>query len=431
MKVLYICHRTPFPPDKGEKIRAFHQLKALSAKHDVDLFTLSDQRATRADLDALAQYCRRVTVRRIHPATRRLRALSGILSQSPLTLPYFYSGELKQRIREAILLRGYDRIFVYCSAMAQYVDWVRDIPILTDLVDIDSDKWSQYATFTPLPMSAVYKTEGERLREYERRICRRSEFVIVTTAREAALGREISPGAAIEVIPNGVDTEYFKPQGYPGERDEPVIVFTGDMSYFPNEAAVVSFVGRVFPWVRRQIPDAQFTIVGRNPTDKVKRLGSVSGVKVTGAVPDVRPWLDKAKVAVAPFTIAAGIQNKVLEALAYGRPVVATRKVLQGLSGPVAKVIRSGESPEELASAVVELLRNTGMAQNLGAEGRRQVTTEYSWSRSAEQLLSLVERRRARTRISPLVPRREPRVEGELLSPSCPNDSSGEVFGAR
>ena len=431
MRLLYICHRIPFPPDKGEKIRAFHQLKALSSKHDVDLFTLSDQPPKPADLDALTKYCRRVTVRRIHPAARRLRALSRMLSQSPLTLPYFYSGELKQRIREAIMLRRYDRIFVYCSAMAQYVDWVRDIPVLTDLVDVDSDKWSQYAAFTPLPMRAVYKTEGKRLREYERRICRRSDFVIVTTAREAALAREISPGAGVEVIPNGVDTEYFKPQGYPGEGDEPAIVFTGDMSYFPNEEAVVSFVGRVFPWVRRQIPDARFTIVGRNPTEKVQRLGRVPGVKITGTVPDVRPWLEGAKVAVAPFTIAAGIQNKVLEALAYARPVVATRKVLQGLSEPVAEVIRSGESPEELASAVIELLRNTALARNLGSEGRRRVGTEYNWSRSGDQLLSLVERRRVLTGIPPLGRRRETRVEGELLSRSCPNDSSGEAFRAR
>lgn len=268
MKILYLCHRIPYPPNKGEKIRAFHQLKALSSRHEVDLFTLSDQPLVDADQQALKQYCRRVSAVRMHPLAARMRSLSRLLSRRPLTLPYFYSDELYRKVREAILLHGYDRIFVYCSAMAQYVDWVRDKPIFADLVDVDSDKWEQYAAFTSFPMSAIYGSEAKRLREYERKVCRRSKCVIVTTEREAALIREIAPGAAVEVIPNGVDTAFFKPAGYP-DGSAPAIVFTGDMSYFPNEDAVVGFARRVLPLVRKEVPDARFLIVGRDPTRKV------------------------------------------------------------------------------------------------------------------------------------------------------------------
>jgi polysaccharide biosynthesis protein PslH len=357
----------------------------------VDLFTLADEAVEAADRKALERYCRRVVVARLRPGVARVRSLRCMLSRKPLTLPYFQSAELQEEIRRAILLRGYDRVFVYSSAMAQYVNWVRDIPVITDLVDVDSDKWSQYAAFTRFPADLIYKREGKRLREYERSVCNRSHCVIVTTEREAKLVREISPGAAVQVIGNGVDVDFFRRPNDAAEDGAPAIVFTGDMSYFPNEDAVASFVSRIFPLVRQAVPGVRFLIVGRNPTARVRRLAKVAGVEVTGSVPDVRPWLARAKVAVAPFSIATGIQNKILEALAYGLPVVASDRALQGLSGRVAEIVQHGGEAAHFAATVVSLLQDARLAREIGMEGRRRVSADYSWSTWDDRLLALVE----------------------------------------
>jgi len=391
VKVLYICHRIPYPPNKGDKIRAFHQLRAMSARHEVDLFTLSDRETNPAEEKALGEYCRRVTVARLHPTLARLRALPFLFTGLPLTVPYFYSRELATKIREAVRGGSYDRIFVYCSAMAQYVDWVDQIPIVTDLVDVDSNKWMQYAAATRFPFSAVYRREGNCLRRYERGIAERSSCVLVSTSREAELLRQISPAAAVEVVPNGVDTNFFQGSTAPRESAAPMVVFTGDMSYFPNEDAVRFFALEVLPLIRRSQPHARFLIVGREPGRKVRQLQKIDGVEVTGFVPDVRTYLAKAQVAVAPFSIAAGIQNKILEALAYGVPVVATARAVQGLSKGVAAAVETGTSAEELAARIVHLLGDPEMARRKGAEGRRAVEEEYNWKQALDGLLAVLE----------------------------------------
>ena len=391
MRILYLCHRIPYPPNKGDKIRAFHQLRAMAARHEVDVFTLADDAGDLAYQETLAGYCHKLTVARVHPKMARLRSLWFLPTQQPLTVPYFYSAGLQAEVQRALLRRSYDRIFVYCSAMAQYVESAGQIPMVTDLVDVDSDKWTQYATFTRFPFSAIYRREGRYLRGYERRVCARSSCVVVTTEREAALVRQISPATRVQVIPNGVDTRYFDPRVVPPDRTVPTVIFTGDMSYFPNQEAVNYFARKVLPLIRDSVPKARFLIVGRNPNRNVLRLQRMDGVEVTGFVADVRTYLAKAQVAVAPFAIAAGIQNKILEAMAYGLPVVATSRTAQGLSPKVAEMVDTGDTADEMASKIVLLLRDFDLARRKGVEGRRRVGEEYRWENSLDQLLQLLE----------------------------------------
>ena len=285
MRVLYLCHRIPYPPNKGDKIRAFHQLQAMSARHEVDVFTLVDDAGDLGYGSPLAQYCHRLIVARVHPKLARLRALPYLFTAAPLTVPYFYSAELAGEVRKALLSRSYDRIFVYCSAMAQYVESAGRIPLVMDLVDVDSDKWTQYATFTRFPFSAVYRREGRSLREYERKVCAKSSCVVVTTEREAQLVREISPDANVHVVPNGVDTAYFDPQAVPPDRTVPTVIFTGDMSYFPNEDAVCYFAQKVLPLVRQAVPGVRFLIVGRNPSRKRPAIAEDRGSGGDGLCP--------------------------------------------------------------------------------------------------------------------------------------------------
>jgi polysaccharide biosynthesis protein PslH len=393
MRILYLSHRVPYPPNKGDKIRAFNQLRAISARHVVDLFTLADQPEDLNHVAALRQYCDQVTIARVVPALARFRALRYLLTSEPLTIPYFFSEELQKDVHKALATRSYDRIFVYCSAMAQYVQVPEagEIPTVVDLVDVDSDKWRQYATYAPFPYSSVYRREAKSLRTYERVVCERATSVVVTTEREARLAREICPRASLHVIPNGVDRDYFNPGAVKDVGTAPTINFTGDMSYFPNEQAVVLFVQKVLPLIRHAIPEARFLIVGRQPTRKVLRLQSIEGVEVTGGVPDVRPYLARSQVSVAPFSIAAGIQNKVLEAMAYCLPVVATSRIAHSLPPSVADVVDFGDTPQQLASKVVGFLRDPERSRRIGLEGRLRVSAEYDWGQSMDRLLSLLE----------------------------------------
>lgn len=393
MKVLYLCHRIPYPPDKGDKIRAFHELRAIAARHEVDLFTLADDPADLERQTPLRNFCRDVTVSRVHPRVARLRSLPYLLTRTPLTIPYFASADLHRKVRAALAQRSYDRIFVYCSAMFQYVDADSRIPVITDLVDVDSDKWAQYATFTKPPFSTVYHREAVALRRYERRVCEGSAAVIVTTGREAELVRGISSNAPVHVIPNGVDTAFFQRPSESSMDGTPVIGFTGDMSYFPNQEAVTFFARKVLPLVRESVPDARFLIVGRNPSREIQALAQIQGVEVTGFVPDIRPYLARMRVSVAPFSIAAGIQNKILEAMSCEVPVVATSRTAQGLTAAAAAAIEIADSAVEMASRVVRLLRDPVAARERGAACRRRVAEDYNWERSLERLLELLEMR--------------------------------------
>ena len=356
------------------------------------MFTLADDARDLGYASALAQYCHRLIVSRIHPKLARLRALPYLFTAAPLTVPYFIRRNWPAEVRKALLSRSYDRIFVYCSAMAQYVESAGEIPLVTDLVDVDSDKWTQYAKFTRFPFSAIYRREGRSLREYERKVCAKSSCVVITTEREAQLVREISPEANVHVVPNGVDTAFFDPQAVPPDRTVPTVIFTGDMSYFPNEDAVCYFAKKVLPLVRQAIAGVRFLIVGRNPTGNVRQLQKIEGVEVTGFVPDVRTYLAKSHVAVAPFLIAAGIQNKILEAMAYGLPVVATSRTTRGLSPSVAELVDTGDTAEEMAARVVLLLRDCRVAHSKGIDGRQRVAGEYKWAHSLDRLLELVEK---------------------------------------
>jgi sugar transferase (PEP-CTERM/EpsH1 system associated) len=363
----------------------------MAKHHEVDLFALADDPEDLSHAAALRAYCRQVQVVALDPKVALLRSLPSLLGRTPLTIPYFHSAKLHMAIRQTASERVYDRVFVYCSAMAQYVADIGNIPVLTDLVDVDSDKWTQYAACTSFPFSAVYSREGRFLREYERRICEKSAAVLVSTEREAQLVREIVPDARVHVVANGVDTDYFSPPAKRSVLGTKSIVFTGDMAYFPNQEAASYFAKRVLPIVRGAVPDTRFFVVGRNPSRAILKLQEIAGVTVTGFVADVRTYLARAQVSVAPFSIAAGIQNKILEAMAFGLPVVATTRVLNGLSPSVAAVVETGDTPEEMAAKVIGFLADPDRCARKGMEGRQWVTEDYNWNRPVARLLELLE----------------------------------------
>lgn len=391
MRILYLCHRIPYPPNKGEKIRAFHQLRALAERHDVDLFTLALNTEEVSCASGLHPYCRHVTVEPPGRLARNLRIPWAMATGTPLTLPFFYSSALRQTIWKAFSSRSYDLVFVYSSSMAQYTQGMRDVPVVLDLVDVDSDKWFQFADHCKFPMAPLYRREGRTLRAQEREICESAALVLVSTDREAAVLRAIAPSAKVQVVSNGVDADYFAPAPSRPEIGSPVLIFTGAMDYFPNAQAVIFFATKVFPGIRHCVPEARFMIVGSNPTRSVKKLGKNTGIAVTGYVEDVRPYLSQAHLFVAPLAIATGIQNKILEAMAMGLPVLASTRATQGLPPGIAGLVETASSPGQWVEKTVEFLKGRGKRGAEALAGRAKVLQECSWSKNLSLLLDLVE----------------------------------------
>ncbi|HEY9145132.1 MAG TPA: TIGR03087 family PEP-CTERM/XrtA system glycosyltransferase, partial [Thiobacillus sp.] len=324
--LLFLAHRIPFPPNKGDKIRSFHLLRHLSKHYAIHLGAFVDDPDDWQYQDALKPYCASIKLLPLlNPRRSRLASLSGLLTGEALTLPYYRNRELKRWAADLADSGKVTRGLAFSSAMAQFMPAGLARRVL-DMVDVDSDKWMQYAPTQRWPLSWVYAREGRKLAAWEAQVAQDFDATLLVSCDEAALLQRRVPQACdrIGAFENGVDADYFSPaRDYPNPYLPDVlgVVFTGAMDYWPNVDAVSWFAERVFPAVREAMPAAQFTIVGSRPTEAVLALARQPGVVVTGSVPDVRPYLAHAACAVAPLRIARGIQNKVLEAMAMARPV--------------------------------------------------------------------------------------------------------------
>ena len=391
--LLFLAHRIPFPPNKGDKIRSFHLLKHLSRRFRIYLGSFVDDPDDWRHREELRAYCESLCLRPLNPARARVRSLTGLFTGQPLTLGYFRDGAMTAWVRE-VLDRGIDRVLVFSAAMAQYLpmDSASRRTTVVDFVDVDSDKWRQYADRHRPPMNQIYRREARTLLAYERQLATAADAAVFVSDDEAALFRRLAPEAAARVhaVDNGVDTEYFSPERpYPNPYPAGSInlAFTGAMDYWANVEAVSWFAAEVFPLVRRNWPDARFVIAGARPTSGVLQLAMRAGVVVTGAVSDIRPYIAHADVIVAPLRTARGVQNKVLEALAMARPVVVTPRALEGLRSDPEMQWLVGEEPAQLAALCMRVLK--GSYQN--DAGRKFVCRNYSWSNSVDRLIRLLE----------------------------------------
>lgn len=387
--LLLLTHRIPFPPNKGDKIRSYHLLAYLAERYRVFLGSFVDDPADWAHAARLESLCAGMCLRPLRPLAGRARSLLGLLSDEPLTLPYYRDARLRRWVQAVVREQGIGRAVVFSSSMAQYLEdgACSRLRRVADLVDVDSAKWRQYARDALWPASWIYRREGERLQGYEAAIARGFDASLLVSADEAALLKDLVPEAAerIGFYQNGVDTGYFDPgralpDPFPhGQRS---IVFTGAMDYRPNVEAVAWFARRVLPSIRAELPQARFVIVGARPAKAVRRLASDPAVEVVGGVPDVRPYLRHAELVVAPLLMARGVQNKVLEALAMSRPVVATPPALEGLSRCAAEACLVADDPRAFAAQCLRAL--AGLARGTAAKARECVCRDYDWTRNLE-----------------------------------------------
>jgi sugar transferase (PEP-CTERM/EpsH1 system associated) len=394
--LLFLAHRIPYPPNKGDKIRSFHILKHLHERYRVHLGAFIDSDEDVAHVEALRTYCEDVHVERLAPRWAKLASLRGLLTGEPLTVPYYRCASMQRWMDAEIRRHGIRRALVYSSGPAAYLlgPRYRSVRRVIDFVDVDSDKWAQYAATVGALTGWIYRREAVRLLDFERRVATELDASVFVSEHEATLFRKLVPGAADKVwhANNGVDTVYFDPElpfDNPYQAGEVPVVFTGAMDYWPNVDAVCWFARDVLPRVRARQPAATFHIVGGNPSDRVRSLSDDPAVRVVGRVRDVRPYLRHAAAVVAPLRIARGIQNKVLEGMAMGRPTVVTSAALEGIAARVGSEILLGDTAEELAARTVEAI-DSGDG-DIGQASRGRVLADFDWDRSLGRFDDLLE----------------------------------------
>ena len=393
-ELLYLVHRIPYPPNKGDKIRSYHLLKHLSQRYRIHLGAFIDDESDRKYQDNVKSLCGETYLANLNPTVARVRSLSGFFSGQPLTLPYYRDSGLQRWINDILEARTIRAVLVFSSAMAQYVDHLESAPRIIDFVDVDSDKWLQYSSAKKWPMSWVYRRESRLLLKHERWIAENFSSSTFVSRAEADLFKKLAPNAVkkIAYFNNGVDSDYFSPERHyqnPYTEGKAVLVFTGAMDYWANVDAVSWFSRTVFPRVRMHFPEAEFFVVGARPTAVVKALAELPGITVTGSVPDVRPYLACASLAVAPLRIARGIQNKVLEAMAMGKIVVASPQAMEGIDAVAGQELVVAENESDFVEQIVALLSD-GTPRAIGAAARRCALERYSWKKNLTKIDALI-----------------------------------------
>lgn len=399
--LLFLCHRIPFPPNKGDKVRSYHLLRFLGRHYRVHMGAFIDDPADRSHGKTLQQWCTGETYwATLHPKIGKIRALTGLLTGDALTFHYYAHSGLSRWVNDLVDRRKIGHILVYSAASSRFVlkEWPHKPRRIIDFVDVDSEKWRQYAETSHGIMHPIHVREARTLLKAERAIAQRFDASLFVSQAEAELFARLAPESSgrIDYWENGVDSDFFNPDTPfpnpygPGET----LVFTGAMDYLPNVQAVVWFAERVFGAIRQKIPTARLAIVGSRPDKAVRQLSRLDGIEVTGAVQDVRPYLAHARAAIAPLMIARGVQNKVLEAMAMARPVIATPQAMEGIRQHPHLQRWVTDTPELFAQHALTLLdplKGKQLALEYGQIGRRFIQENYHWETNLQKVLTILE----------------------------------------
>lgn len=387
--LLYLVHRIPYPPNKGDKIRSFHFLRHLSQHFNVFLGAFIDDDADLAYVNEVKKYCVGVSLIPINTKLRTAISSTGLLTGSSLSVPYYDVSQMHQWVASTVNDHQISKAFVFSSVMAQFVMPIKELDMVADFVDIDSDKWRQYAKKKPWPLSWVYNREAKLLFDFEKLASKNARQVLFVSEKESDMFKKLSPEHAEKVsfVNNGVDVDYFSTSDAiitPYKDNRKVILFTGAMDYWANVDAVVWFSEQVLPRLCDTQKNIVFYIVGSNPTPQVEGLSN-DNVVVTGRVEDMRPYLQHAQIIVAPLRIARGVQNKVLEAMAMCKNVVSTPEAMEGIDADIKSVIVAGTA-NKFYDDVLGMLD----IEPFSIANREFVEKNFSWLESGEKLVSLI-----------------------------------------
>ena len=389
--VLYVTHRVPYPPNRGDRIRNYNILKHLAARSNVSLACFADEEVTDETQTELNRLCQNVEIIPVDRFMRWGRAAASFGRGATLSQGLFESNKLAETIRDWQNQNSFDAALVSSSALAQYLESseFKSVPAFVDLIDVDSQKWLDYSESSSWPKSRIYRTEGQRLRRYEAELGDWTNGLAVVSEQEAMIYRSFRPDGPIRAIPNGVDIDYFTPTEQDAKKQSGC-VFVGALDYLPNVQGITWFCEEIWPAIHEQLPDQTIQLVGREPVAEVQKLDRIAGVKVVGTVDDVRPYMANASVAVVPLQIARGVQNKVLEAMAMSKAIVASPQSLVGLNVEDGVHAIAAETKEQWVNGVVDLTLDTSMRADLGLAALSHVTAYYRWDRCLDPLMSFL-----------------------------------------
>lgn len=387
MRILFLTARLPYPPTRGDRLRAYNFLRELSREHEITLLSFIGHEAETAHVAQLQPYCRNVHL--IHRTQWQSAATTAISAwrRLPLQTLYYRSAVMRSAVNELLAGQRFDAVYVHLFRMAQYVDqWSAPYRIL-DLTDAISQEIARSLPYRSRLWRTVYRNELPRVQRYELDIASRfDETWLISAADKQALAAAGARGR-LEVVPNGVDTERFHWEGRP--VIEPSIAFVGHMGVPHNIDAANYLARELLPLIRESVPGTQLRIIGAEPAASVRQLDELPGVQVLGHVADLNAALNRSAVFVAPLRFAAGVQNKVLEAMAAELPVVTTRYVNEGLEAEPGRHLFLGEDAVELAAASVALLRDAGMRRSMGAAAREHVLARFRWEMVSERMRAI------------------------------------------
>lgn len=398
-EILFLSHRMPFPPDRGDKIRSHHILRRLAGLAPIHIATFADDERDMAEEVELAAIARSYRlVRRVKPLL--LAGLQSLLQRAPVSLPAFHSPEIAAYVKDVLAEHRIGTIYVFSGQMGQYVPDDFAGRVILDFVDVDSAKFEAYAERDTGIRRWINAREARLMRAEEARLARRASCSLLVSAEEAALFRaRLAPEDAVtcdvRALRNGIDSRYFDPAAVKPEPrmldcDGPRLIFTGQMDYTPNIDAALRVMNRLLPRVRELLPNATFHVVGRNPAEELVARDGRDGIHVWGGVEDMRTWLSAAELALVPLEIARGVQNKVLEAMAMNLPVVLTSAAATGIGGTDGTHYVVADSDDDLADRVAALLTHPRQGWTLGMEARRYVVDSLSWQATLAPLAEMV-----------------------------------------
>lgn len=394
--LLYLVHRIPYPPNKGDKIRSFNILKMLSQRYRVYLACFLDDPQDLAFIEDLSQWCEASIVVKQNKLLSKIKGLSGFATNMPITIPYYASAKLQKWIDLQVQGNSIEHCVVFSAAMLQFVEGHPNLlrKSVVDFVDVDSDKWRQYAQSKTGITSWFYNREAKLLSRYEKRLASATAYSTFVSDDEAALFKnsvDTATSSKVSGIRNGVDTEFFDPCATSINKlslNANSIVFTGAMDYWANVNAVLWFVEHVWSLVLAQHPAATFYVVGSKPSAQISALDAQQNITVTGRVEDVRPYILESCVSIAPLQIARGIQNKVLEALAMAKPIVLSSMAAEGIKDSAHSGYYIHDLPQHMADEINRLL--SAQSHSECSENREFVKRCFSWESEMDKFAELI-----------------------------------------
>lgn len=387
MHLLFVTSRLPYPPNRGDRLRVFNFIRELSREHRITLLTFLASQEETANLAGLRPYCADIHPIFLPRAQSMLRAATRAWRAEPLQAHYYYSPTMQQAVDELVQTGGFDLLYAHLFRMAPYARFQRGIYRVLDMTDVISAEIARAMPYHDWRWRAIYRNELPRIRRYEQELVEHFDETWVISETERTTLAATGAQGRVEVVPNGVDSERFRPTGR--RRDRATVLFVGHMGVPHNEDAAEYLAREILPRIRAGVPDARLDLVGAEPSARVKRLAKLEGVSVLGHVPDLNAVLARATVFVAPLRFAAGVQNKVLEAMAAGTPVVTTGIVSEGLGTSAGRHLIVADLPEDIAAETVRLIKNRQLGDELARAARGFVESHYRWSAVSDRVAEI------------------------------------------